>query len=68
MGTPSAPAPPAPPELPPPPPNELDPAVKARRERFRIGAAAGGRRSTILTSSLGLPSLTSDAAPTLLTT
>ena len=53
---PKIPAPVAAPAAPPPLPNELDPAVKKRRERFRGSLLGTGRQSTVLTSPQGLPS------------
>lgn len=68
----SSPKPPAPPPLPPPPPpipTPLNPEVKAARSSTRRRAAlAGGRGSTIVTSSQGLSSASEGTKKTLLGT
>lgn len=54
-GAPSVQAPPPLPPPAPPPPTEVEPEVRKARAKNRSAAAlAGGRQSTILTSSQGL--------------
>jgi len=60
-----APPPPAPP--PPPLPTPVDPAVKkARADNRQAAALAGGRQSTVLTTSQGLTDVVADGRKTVL--